>query len=129
MKRQNVADNPDFLKYLEEKKAREPETTEERIIKKTLKALGFIFRTSFIIGLGSAAFFAFRVNNFTHIPIAQLTLENIIKAALSILFPIVCIGWLFGRDEESLAYETWGGIGLSLFAIILIGFFVISRLQ
>jgi hypothetical protein len=113
----DITNNPDFLEYLEAKQRANRTMTWKG---KALEVWGFTFRVVFIICIGIAAYAWFRPDrNIAEVPIAQLTLKEIVDAILGVIIPLGCLVWLFDRKDDSLSYDEWGKFGITLIIIII----------
>ena len=87
---------------------------------KWLRPIGFVARL-LVYAVIFIALWVFKPDDITTVPLAGLTIADIVKTLLWVGVTIWLIKALFNPSEEETARDGWGGLGLLIIATTVLG--------
>jgi hypothetical protein len=87
---------------------------------KWLRPIGFVARL-LAYALIFIAAWIFKPDDITSVPLAKLTIADILKTLVWVGVIILLIRALFNPSDEEIARDGWGGLGLVLIAASVLG--------
>mgnify|MGYP001592815008 CR=1 FL=1 len=118
-------------------KQREPEAAQSKLETfgwALVRWWGILFRTVFISLVGIIGYLWLDPQSVGDVPLAELTLNRILKNLFAVLLAIGCVSWFFkfpdqrdSKSPEENPYVTWGRFGGLVILVAALGIYWLSK--